>query len=168
MMICKVCNNSNNNTKYTVREMMFGFKDEFEYFQCSKCKCLQIKNIPYDLSKYYPNDYYSFSNLKKKIKQQKFKDFFYKQNTKYLLGNKTILGFLISKFLKNRKKKLQLLLSCKLSLESKILDIGCGAGKYLMRLRECGFVNLTGIDPFIKDNVFYHNGGVNIYKKRIC
>ena len=52
------------------------------------------------------------------------------------------------------------------SLDSKILDVGCGAGHLLLGLRECGFLHLTGIDPFISDDICYKNG-IRIYKKKI-
>jgi SAM-dependent methyltransferase len=47
-----------------------------------------------------------------------------------------------------------------------ILDIGCGSGKLLLRLKKKGFSNLTGIDPFLHEDIFYRNG-VNILKKEI-
>ena len=40
--------------------MMFGFADEFEYFECSNCGCLQIMEFPENIGKYYPSKYYSY------------------------------------------------------------------------------------------------------------
>jgi 2-polyprenyl-3-methyl-5-hydroxy-6-metoxy-1,4-benzoquinol methylase len=34
--------------------------------------------------------------------------------------------------------------------DSRILDVGCGSGKYLKELSECGYSNLHGIDPFLQ------------------
>lgn len=62
-MICKICGNSENNKEFNIREMMFGFRDEFAYFECSKCDCLQITEIPKNIGKHYPTNYYSFNNL---------------------------------------------------------------------------------------------------------
>jgi len=39
---------------------MFGYNDDFLYFQCSNCACLQIENKPKNMDKYYPNTYYSY------------------------------------------------------------------------------------------------------------
>jgi 2-polyprenyl-3-methyl-5-hydroxy-6-metoxy-1,4-benzoquinol methylase len=50
--------------------------------------------------------------------------------------------------------------------DSKILDVGSGAGNILLNLRDCGFSNLTGIDPYIKKDIYYKNG-VQIFKKTI-
>jgi len=33
-----------------MREMMYGFRDEFIYIECSECGCLQIAEIPEDIS----------------------------------------------------------------------------------------------------------------------
>jgi hypothetical protein len=58
---CRICANNENQKVSEVREMMFGFRDVFTYFQCSVCGCLQIADIPTDMSKYYPSNYYSYS-----------------------------------------------------------------------------------------------------------
>ena len=48
-MICKVCGNSEDNKSFQIREMMFGYRDEFTYFECSKCGCIEIAKIPQKL-----------------------------------------------------------------------------------------------------------------------
>lgn len=63
MMKCRICGNNKNNKIYQVKEMMFGFRDKFDYFQCATCNCLQISEIPCEISKYYPDNYYSFRSL---------------------------------------------------------------------------------------------------------
>ena len=72
---CKICNNTQGHQLVFAREMMFGFRDEFLYFKCPVCGCLQIADIPKNLSKYYPENYYSFQQstttngkIKKEIK----------------------------------------------------------------------------------------------------
>lgn len=57
---CRICGNDIDNREYTVRENMFHLYDEFLYFKCANCGCLQIKEYPTNISKYYPSDYYSF------------------------------------------------------------------------------------------------------------
>ena len=47
--------------------MMFGLREEFGYFQCSSCNCLQIDEFPKDISKYYSTEnYYSFKEIRQK------------------------------------------------------------------------------------------------------
>lgn len=45
-----------------------------------------------------------------------------------------------------------------LPLDSEILDVGCGYGNLLLQMRSDGFTNLTGVDTFIKSDIFYESG----------
>ena len=38
---------------------MFGIGEEFTYDKCSCCSSLQLRDVPFNLSKYYPEGYYS-------------------------------------------------------------------------------------------------------------
>jgi len=55
---------------YLVKEMMQDSHEEFEYFVCAECNCLQIAEIPSDLGRYYGKNYYSFA-------QEEYPDFQY-------------------------------------------------------------------------------------------
>lgn len=58
--VCRVCGAKGEFETYLVREMMQGTKEEFSYFVCNRCHCLQITSVPENLGDYYGNDYYSF------------------------------------------------------------------------------------------------------------
>ena len=49
-------------------------------------------------------------------------------------------------------------------LNDSILDVGCGKGILLHKMKESGFENVLGIDPFIDDTISYPNG-LKILKK---
>lgn len=164
MSTCRICGNSNANRTYIAREMMYGYRDEFEYFQCSSCGCLQIKEVPKNLSKYYPPDYYSFST-KTEAKQSSINSFFRRHRLLSALGYKSYLGSLLLKAfgaprLPEWVRKIRPMPS------HSILDVGCGAGHHLLTLRKKGFSNLMGVDPYIKSDIFYKNG-VRIFKKEL-
>jgi hypothetical protein len=55
---CRICSNTDGDVAYAVREMMFGTREELEYFKCGRCGCLQIKGIPKNLNPYCPNNCY--------------------------------------------------------------------------------------------------------------
>lgn len=176
---CKICGNSSNNQSFIVREMMFGTREKFTYFKCSSCGCLQIAEIPEDITKFYPKDsYYSYQypeskntfrqKLKKRVKCFCFNVFYCYKNLfflKRLPYFRTLEAMGWVKLLLQEKA---------IKKTSAILDVGCGAGLLLQEMNNWGFKNLTGIDPFIekdisnivngrgykvlKESAFEHNG----------
>lgn len=150
---CKICESSNTKT-YIAKEMMFGFCDEFEYFQCLDCKCLQISKTPENLSKYYPSSYYSFNASKSKA--QFIRKLMMKERDKYALFHKSPIGKLLcNKFPPNQI--FDLLTKTNINKSSKILDVGCGDGCLLKELNELGFTFLLGIDPYIENDKIINN-----------
>jgi len=160
-MKCNICKIEGAYKTYTLKEMMFGFKDTFTYFECDNCGCFQIENIPANMEKYYPANYYSFKqDDNKPLQPNYFKGLQFDQISGY---HKSILGGIVSfnyvsapyhwfKFLQVDKTK------------AKVLDIGCGHGDLLKKLFLAGFKNLTGTDPYIEKDISY-NSQLNIYKK---
>jgi hypothetical protein len=160
---CKICANTQNNQTVVVKEMMFGLRDEFVYFKCSSCGCLQIVTPPKDLSKYYPNEnYYSFqrivtANSKKEKLKNSLKSLFFNiyWHLKVPLENLPHVRYF------SWLNSLQ-----KITKKSKILDVGCGNGRLLQQMNIWGFKNLTGIDPFIENDITYASG-VRILKSDV-
>ncbi len=152
---CKICGNLIGNTSYVVREMMIGIREEFKYFQCANCECLQIEEVPQDMDKFYPFNYYSFSlNLLKK--NTRFKKWIAYHRSNYALFKKGIFGMLLNMLHPN--PIFELISSTNIKKDSKVLDIGCGSGNILYSMMHSGMRNLKGIDPYIKENILYDNG----------
>jgi SAM-dependent methyltransferase len=161
--ICKICGNKSDNELIIATERLLGLGDKFDYFVCSRCFCLQIKDIPEDIDKYYPPSYYSFQEPMFPSKLNRLNFFLKKSLINHYMGYFDITGFLLSFFYKHpftwiRKKEIH--------FDTKILDIGSGSGRKLLSLQRSGFRNLTGIDPFIDEDIYYENG-VKILKKDI-
>lgn len=161
---CRVCDNKAENKEYILKEAMFGSSkgmgEEFTYFQCSSCQCLQIGSYPKDMDRYYPEDYVS---LKKREggKLNLIKRFFAESKSKAYLSDGADRGGngKVSKYLAWAGGG-----NC--SLDSKILDVGCGSGKLLLQYYKLGFKNLLGVDPFVDKDKEFENG-IKILKQDI-
>lgn len=57
---CRICGWIGDVQTVTAREMMQNKKDEFTYFECGNCHCLQIESVPDNLGEYYGEGYYSY------------------------------------------------------------------------------------------------------------
>lgn len=110
---CKICGAEANHKLYHIKEMFFGSGEEFSYFECDRCQCMQIVAIPENLGEYYGNEYYSFNVPKM---------------PEIVAGQRN---------------------------ETRILDVGCGAGKWLIEKYAQGHTNLFGCDPFIEKDIYY-------------
>lgn len=160
-MPCKICGNSENNSVYQAREMMLGYRDVHDYFQCGECECLQLEKIPDNLPDYYPKDYYSYSDVSFPTG---IKRWLLAQRDYYAATGKGWLGKLL--YARNPEAKIATLQATGINRQSAILDVGCGAGHMLYSLKEAGFAHVQGADPFNDGDIEYKNG-VKIIKQTI-
>jgi 2-polyprenyl-3-methyl-5-hydroxy-6-metoxy-1,4-benzoquinol methylase len=164
---CGICNTEKQHAIYTVKEKMLRLGCDFFYFECSECGCLQIKDIPDDLSKYYPSHYYSFNGSKWKNPILRLaliarnKAAIFKRGVVGQLLNIMISPSVISPaFLRIAAKK-------ELALDTRILDVGCGTGILLQQLAEIGFTFLRGVDPYIDQNIDLPNNAGRVFKRNL-
>lgn len=142
---------------------MLGLRDEFLYFECSNCNCLQIAKNPDNIPEYYPSDYYSFrKNKTSGIKR--YSNFLLKYRIKLsVLPHTGMPGRLLNILLP--VKKVNFLKGTIEDTNVRILDVGCGNGqKFLMPLYRAGFKNVAGCDPYVEEEGT-NFGGPLIYKK---
>lgn len=160
---CIICNNTVNNKDFQVPELQLGMKEIFDYQLCGNCGTMQIKNIPADLGRFYPNeDYYSF---KMQLKTDHKAGLLRRIKTDYLLfGKHRILGSLLSIGYK-MNELYEWVKYTGAGYNDSILDVGTGNGSLLTKLHQIGFNDLTGIDPFINESRDY--GAIRILKKDI-
>lgn len=64
MCTCRICGWTGEASALMVREMQFEMAEEFGYFECGSCHCLQLKEIPENLGRYYGQNYFSFNEPK--------------------------------------------------------------------------------------------------------
>lgn len=160
--VCRICGAPAPDARITVREMMFGTRDEFAYFECSACGCVQIDPIPADLGRYYRQEYHSFAEP---ASDGRVKRFLKRKRTQQLFGGKSWLGSLLLRG-KGAPRFAGWLLEAGVGPEDPILDVGCGAGHLLRQMRDAGFSNLTGIDPYIRGDEDL-GGGLRLLRRTL-
>ena len=170
-MKCRICGTTNNHPFFTAKEMMFGSKENFQYFLCTNCGCLQISQIPAELPRYYPANYYSYQSPSTITDEFPLYAWLQKQRCRTaIFGRGVKFNRLISRFVQLpdswfingpllKKAKFE-------NFNDGILDVGCGEhSSWLKNARNFGFNNLVGLDPFIKQNKIEF--GINYFKENI-
>lgn len=133
---------------------MFGLQEEFSYFQCSRCNCLQIAEFPENMGKFYQGDnYYSLKEVDPKI-YKGLTGYFRRVRTRANVLADSMGDRLIKLIFPN--KNVAFLDKVVTRPLTRILDVGCGNGaRFLYPLYEVGFENVEGCDPFIDGDVEY-------------
>ncbi len=149
---CRVCGNRSENTNYVAQEMMFGWRTEFEYVECSRCGCIQIRDIPKDLERYYPREYHA-DRVVSGYDQTPKAGFMSSGVTAVTLASRNVLFWLPNRFKRflGLGSWIEWFSGRGLNLRSSVLDVGCGQGYRLSEMARCGFRNLTGIDRYLSN-----------------
>lgn len=161
-LMCRICGNAEGNRTLTAREMMFGMRDAFEYIECSACGCVQIASVPADLSRYYPNDYYSYAAPHR---EGAIRRALQRMRADHLLGWPNLAGWVMTRRY-GVPPGIDYVRHARVSRSQSVLDIGCGSGELLLGMRSYGFKHLTGVDPFVERDIDYGNG-VRVWKRNI-
>ena len=136
--------------------MMFGTRERFTYLECGQCGCLQLLDPPQDMSRFYPDDYYTFE-----ASQAPTDNFL--ESAARRLRTAAILREGVPRRVAGwgRYSYWPEVLRGRASTRSRILDYGCGRGALMFRLRRYGFSRVFGYDPFLGvDEIDYGNGVV--------
>lgn len=164
---CRICGNADGNPALRVPEMMFGTREEFTYFQCSRCGCLQIASIPEDMGRYYPRGYYSYDPPRTGSWGGRLKSALRRERLKSALGEES--SWLGRRFAARNPPPpfvSEWILRAGVTHSTAILEAGCGNGALLMAMASEGFTDLTGVDPFVERPIRYVNG-VTVMKKTL-
>ncbi len=177
---CRICNTEDNHPTFVGREMMFGTREKFEYFQCNTCNCLQITDIPKNLGNYYPSDYAPHTLpestdqgrnwLIRLLQKQRCQTALFRKHYKINSLLKLIVDF-PSALYEDPSGLLSIgRIITKAGLKSfdePILDVGCGIySDWLAHLEELGFTDLQGVDPLIPSD--QQHGCMKITKSELC
>jgi SAM-dependent methyltransferase len=148
---CRICDTGNNTEEYELNEMMFGLNERFAYFKCSNCGCLQIKDFPDNMEKYYPPEYLNYPPVKRSL----LKEYLMNSRENAVLSGKGIFGKLLKTVFGFTDPNLLWALEAKINIDDSILEVGPGKGELLLKLKRAGFKNLLGVDAFIEKDIIY-------------
>jgi len=154
-MRCRICDNTENNRSITLYEMMYGTREAFDYFTCGACACLQIAEVPADLSRFYPQDYYSYTPAGNDARTP---GYFSRKKFEAIFFGTSFVGKLLDRLKPEAYSQFRCFRHIPMTRRSAVLDVGCGSGRDLVKMREHGFTNLTGIDPYIPASLDYGQG----------
>lgn len=136
--VCRICDAEGPHPAFDAREMMYGSREVFRYFECRSCGTVQIETPPDDLGPYYANGYYSFARKKRDALTAAIKR---AEDRLALSGRRWPLV--------KTDRTLRLIGDLGLSTDARVLDVGCGQGVLLSRMKGAGFDRVEGADPFI-------------------
>ncbi len=151
---CYICANASDNRSFIARERMYGSGEEFVYFECGRCRSLQIHPTPADLGRYYPPNYYSFGAPPLHGTARGLRQFLRSHRAEYILHRRDIIGYLVAMVGPDYfDYSWDWFRYAGVTPKSAILDVGCGQGALLRALQAQGFYNLTGADPFVQSGI---------------
>jgi 2-polyprenyl-3-methyl-5-hydroxy-6-metoxy-1,4-benzoquinol methylase len=153
---CAICANTTGNVGFEAREMIFGMRDKFVYFECTTCGCVQIDEVPANLADYYPSAYFAFKPQHKLAKAHWRATLDHHRFRAALFGT-SWLGSLANAIAKPLNY-VEWARHSGVRQDARVLDIGCGAGKLLVRMKHAGFEQCVGVDPYIGETLNYANG----------
>jgi len=166
---CRVCGNVEGNRPFTLREMMFGSRERFDYFQCGTCETVQIVAVPADLGKYYPGGrYFSLSasaSASPKAVHRTLSELEFRAFARPSLGHGSAWYGLLRAF-DLTEPGVEAVGRANPRRDSSILEVGCGNGRLLRLLAQLGFGDLHGIDPFLDADV--HDDALTLEKKEVA
>lgn len=172
---CAICGGASGQVVHT-REMLHGSRDLFDYFECDSCGCVQLITPPADMGKYYPKDYYSFTkpslpDMPVEPQSVLRRWIYERRNEAQVLQRGGVWGAIAALRPRPDYRPERVEPTIRkvpgIRLKSRVLDVGCGAGHLLLNMRQAGFVDLTGIDPFLEDAISEPCPGVRILSQDI-
>jgi SAM-dependent methyltransferase len=142
---CPACEAAGDFPTFTAREMMFGWRHRFEYATCPACGTLLLAHVPGNLADYYPGDYYSLAAPKGGMRPG---GGLRRSMGRWLVESPSAIAAGLASRMARKNPFLRWARIGGAGMGSAILDVGCGSGGLLRRMRRWGFSNLAGVDPF--------------------
>lgn len=159
--VCRACGSAELDTPYVVREQMYGTGEPFAYRRCRDCGSRSIVEVPDDLGRHYPADYYSFSAAPPsplKVRLRATRDAGHAPGA-------TLPSRLLAAVAPDAT--VAAVTAVAHDRETRVLDVGSGRGELLDKLAAIGFRDLTGIDPFLPVGAERSGPGLSVIRQSL-
>ena len=158
--LCRVCDQRVAATPFAAREMLLETRESFDYLECPACGSIQIRDIPNDLERYYPETYrHSARKLGRMGRLLRAQRGAFVRGARWNLVGGLALAL-------SRPEWVEWMTRLNARADSRILDVGYGDGALLNALSASGYRDLTGIDPFVEP-ANAPPEGVRLYRRRL-
>lgn len=144
---------------------MFGTGEDFDYAECRECGTLRLVDVPTDMSRYYPDDYYSLDIDPEVVLGSGPARWLARRTAySYLRGHGNTARIAAAVLPMRQYRTLVSLLRSisaaapRARAAPRVLDVGCGAGTLVFVLGLAGWEAL-GIDPYASTDRDFASGG---------
>lgn len=120
---CILCRGNNRKLLYRTRDRHYGIPGEFDLYRCEGCGLVALTPMltEAELNQFYPDDYYAYQQ-------------FEPEENVTIARVKRILGMVVTTK------------DPKFDRPGTMLDIGCGSGRFLSKMRQKGW-EVHGVEP---------------------
>lgn len=139
-VLCDLCQNSNADFLFDAKDRLYGCEGTFTYVKCKNCGLVYMNPqvSTDDIEKFYPEDYLPYQAKKESEGRNSL--------TAKLKNSPTVKAFRnIRKRLFNNVKIIPSIRQ-RLNKQSRLLDVGCGSGKFLNQIRSDINCQVCGVD----------------------
>ena len=133
---------------------MYGTREEFPYVVCPDCGGIYIESVPGDLDRHYPSHYYSLAPPSDRPLVRSAK----RLRGRHALGHRTTRGAILQ-WMRGPPDYVRWAATAGVTPDSAILDIGAGGGHRVFNMTEAGFSNVSGVEPYLDDEVLRLSNG---------
>lgn len=138
---------------------MHGTREVFYYATCESCGCMQLIDFPQDLGSLYV-DYYGRDAINRRGLSYRIQ----KWSFATAAGAQwNLIGALYNRYMGTATAAI---ISEMIPRDVSVLDVGCANGLLLLKMKDAGFQNVKGCDPFITSSLCYDNG-VRVEKQEL-
>jgi len=134
-LACRACGSRTVRATHAVPEMLLRSGSEFSYTECGTCGSLTLGDRP-DVEPFYPPSYFRHAEELVAARSRRV--------VRAIRGLFDRVAPVVSPL----TGSWGLGLRARTAASSRILDVGCGKGHFLKRLRDLGMTDLTGVDPY--------------------